>query len=72
MYTFSKEGKTNKWVRDKIKECCGREIEEVVDVVKSCGSSGTFGHLVRRGGLGREMMEGKMEGRRGEGRSPAN
>ncbi len=29
-----KQKKTNEWVRDKIKKCCGRELEEVVDVVK--------------------------------------
>ena len=66
-----KEKKTNEWVWDKIKECCRRELEEVVDVVKR-RKFRYFGHLVRGGGLEREMMEGKMEGRRGVGRPPAS
>ncbi len=54
-------------IRDKIKECC--ELEEVVDVVKRRNFR-YFGN--RGGGLGKEMMEGKVEARRGVGRPPAN
>ncbi len=56
-----KEKNANELVRDKIKECCRREVEEVVDAVKRM-KFWYFGHLVRGGGLGRQMMKGKMEG----------
>ena len=42
---------------DKIKEICGYEPEDVMDVVKRRKLQ-YFGHLVRGGGTGRAVMEG--------------
>ena len=63
--------KTNEWIMDKIKEICGYEPEDVMDVVKRRKLQ-YFGHLVRGGGTGRAVMEGGMEGSRGRGRPRKN
>ena len=61
-----KDRKTNEWKMDKIKEICGYEPEDVMDVVKRRKLK-YFGHLVLGGGTGRAVMEGGMEGSRGRG-----
>ena len=62
-----KDRKTNEWIMDKIKEICGYEPEDVMDVVKRRKLQ-YLGHLVRGRGTGRAVMEGGMEGSRGRGR----
>ena len=66
-----KERKMNEWVMDKIKEICGYEPEDVMDVVKRRKLQ-YFGHMVHGGGTDRAVMEGGMEGSRGKGRPRGN
>ena len=66
-----KEKKKNEWVKKKIVEVCGFEPKGVLEIVKTRKLK-YFGHLVRRGGTARAVVEGGMEGRRVIGRPQGN
>ena len=56
------EKRTNEWILDKI----GSDLELLKNIAER--KMKLFGHIVRRGGLERQIVEGKMEGKRGRGR----
>ena len=56
------EKRTNKWILEKI----GSELIFLKNFAER--KMKLFGHIVRRGGLERQIIEGKMEGKRGRGR----
>ena len=62
-----KEKKTNEWVRSKVRRIYGFKKENFIDTVKRRKFK-FFGHVVRRGGMARAVMEGGIEGRNCRGR----
>ena len=54
--------RTNKWILEKIGS------EQILLKNFAERKMKLFGHIVRRGGLERQIIEGKMEGKRGRGR----
>ena len=66
-----KEKKTNEFIKTKIREICGYELEGVVEMVKKRKFK-YFGHCVCGEGTARAVMEGGMEGRCGRERLQGN
>ena len=56
------EKRTNKWILEKI----GSDLVLLKNIAER--KMKFFGHIVRRVGLERQIVEGKMEGKRGSGR----
>ena len=65
------EKNTNEFVKTKIREICGYELEGAVEMMKKRNFK-YFGYRVRGGGTARAVMKGRMEGRRGRGRPQGN
>lgn len=66
-----KEKKTNDFVRRELNRICGFNPEPLVEIAKRRKLK-YFGHVVRGGGMAKEVMEGKIEGSRGRGRPKRN
>ena len=62
-----KEKRSNEFVKNRMREICGYDPEDVISIIKKRKFK-YFGHHVRRGGTTKAVMEGGMEGRRGRGR----
>ena len=62
-----KEKKTNQWVKEEITRQCGYAPKKIMESVKERKLK-YYGHTVRRGRLGRLIIEGQMDGKRGRGR----
>ena len=65
MLAISWKGKTNEWVKDKICEICGYELEGVMEVVKKRKFK-YFGHIVRGAVIEIGMQERRGRGEGGE------
>ena len=66
-----KDRKTNEWIWQEVIRVCNFETKHLIDILKKRKFQ-YFGHMVRRGGMTRAIMEGCIEGRRSRGRPMDN